>query len=140
MAGMDIAQKEWLAIVPYLLSLRYSRFPPRPVHAFRRWCYDVAQSDVFENVILFLVVCNVVETCIWWRGMDPQLLLIKERVNLFMAICFGVRNPCLYIATCPHTATSCSGSFWPGQDNITVIVATIEYRQQRFAMLHRSSS
>ena len=89
MAGMDIAQKEWLAIVPYLLSLRYSRFPPRPVHAFRRWCYDVAQSDVFENVILFLVVCNVVETCIWWRGMDPQLLLIKERINIVISICFG---------------------------------------------------
>ena len=90
---MDIAQKEWLAIVPYLLSLRYPRFPPRPMHAFRRFCYDVTQSDTFEYIVLFLVVCNVLEMCIWWRGMDPTLLLIKERVNLFISVCFGVCNP-----------------------------------------------
>lgn len=87
---MDIAQKEWLAIVPYLLSLQYSRVPPVPEHPFRRFCYHLTQSDPFEYTVLFLVVCNVVEMCVWWRGMDPQLLLIKERFNLVISICFGV--------------------------------------------------
>ena len=88
--------------MPYLLSLRYTRFPPRPVHAIRRFCYDVTQSDAFEYVVLFLVVCNVVEMCIWWRDMDPHLLLIKERANLFLAICFAVCNSQLF-AMCPQS-------------------------------------
>lgn len=91
MAEMDVAQKEWLAIIPYTLSLQYNHIPKPPESPARKFCYNVAQSDWFEYLVLFLVICSVVEMCFWWRGMDPQLIKAKETLNIVISVAFSVR-------------------------------------------------
>jgi hypothetical protein len=83
-----------------VLSLKYSRVPARPQHPFRRLCYDLTQSDAFEYLVLFLVVCNIVEMCLWWRGMHAKILSIKESFNLVLMICFGVCKSVFELSLC----------------------------------------
>jgi hypothetical protein len=89
-AELNIVQKEWLAIVPYLLSLKFQRVPPVPKSYWRRCCYAIATHDRFEYIILFLVCVNVVEMCVWWYGMDAEALRIKENINLVLSALFAV--------------------------------------------------
>lgn len=88
--SLDLSQKEWLSIVPYLCSLKYVRVPPYPTGEWRQRLYDIATSRRLEQAILVTVFLNVVELCVWWQAMPEEILVIKERLNLAFSLCFLV--------------------------------------------------
>lgn len=88
--SLDLSQKEWLSIVPYLCSLKYVRVPPYPTGEWRQRLYDIATSRRLEQAILVTVFLNVVELCVWWHAMPEEILVIKERLNLAFSLCFLV--------------------------------------------------
>lgn len=101
--SLDLSQKEWLSIVPYLCSLTYVRIPPYPTETWKQKMYDIAMSSRLEQVVLVAVFLNVVELCVWWHAMPDSILLIKERLNLAFSLCFLVRA-----GTALSIALSCS--------------------------------
>ena len=57
---------------------------------FRQWCYKLATNDYFDYFVLFLVLVNVLEMCVWWYGIDEGTLAMKENLNLLLSALFGV--------------------------------------------------
>ena len=90
--SLDLSQKEWLSIAPYLCSLKYIRIPPYPTVRWKQRIYDLATSSRLEHVVLAAVFCNVVELCIWWHAMPESIIVIKERLNLGFSMCFLVSS------------------------------------------------
>lgn len=88
--NVSAEQQQWMTVVKYMLSLKFTRQIPKPKQAWRKLFHKLALSTPVETIIMVVIVLNVIEMCVWWYGQTGSIVKFKENLNLAFSIIFMV--------------------------------------------------
>jgi len=59
-----------------------------PRNRIRRWCYQFSINNIFDNVMMFIVVFNLAVLAAVHYNMSEEQIMVSEQLNYFFSACY----------------------------------------------------